>query len=68
MNAGILGQFGRSIWDERGILVFSENQIYESLRSWNIMVTPQHTDAHPCTLAAAPRKEPGHLWTSVDNS
>ena len=39
-----------------GTLVFLDDQIFESLRSWNIMVLPQNTDSHPCTLAAAPRK------------
>ena len=38
MNGGILGQLGRSILHGRGILVFSENHFWESLRCWNIMV------------------------------
>ena len=33
MNGGILGQFGRSILDGRGILVLLENHFLESLRS-----------------------------------
>ena len=45
MNGGILGRFGRAIVDGRGIEVFSENQVFESLRSWNNMVPPQNTEA-----------------------
>ena len=51
MYGGTSGQFVRSIWDGRGILVFWGDQFFESLRSWNIVVTPQNTDCHPCTPA-----------------
>ena len=42
MNGGILRQFGRSISDGRGIVVFWENQIFEYLRSGSIMGPPRN--------------------------
>ena len=38
MNGGILGRFGRCVLDGRGNFVFSGDRLFESLRSWKIMV------------------------------
>ena len=53
--------------DGRGILVCSEDQLFESSRSSNIMVhlgkaiswnSPHKTDSHPCTLYHRPISSP----------